>query len=75
MWSMGRDGSGCRVLGQEHSSLLRASESLAIPGSTFKTLPPPSSTLPAPYFSLNPGGRKDFGLLLPLKFLESWQDH
>lgn len=61
---------GSKVLRQEYSSLLWASEGPGIPASTFRC-PPPSLTLLAPYLSLIPSGTRDFGLLFPLKFLES----
>lgn len=60
---MGRDGWGARCC---------SSESPGMPASTFRC--PPSLTLLAPYLSLIPRGKRDFSLLFPLKFLESWQD-
>lgn len=63
------------VLGQGHSSLLRASESQGILAIALGTFLPHPLTLLAPHVSLIPRGRKDVGLYLHLKFLESRQDH
>lgn len=69
VWSVGRDGWECRVLGQEQFGLIWARESPGVPASTVG--PSSSLTFLTPYLSLIHKGRRDFGLLLPLRFLES----